>query len=99
MSKIKGAIVVDTGRCKGCALCVVACPQHVIALAEKKVNVHGYRYVEAAVPDAFGVVTEENSIIYDNKAGKTVYDKGKKGYNLKRGQAYLQKLYDDISKK
>ncbi len=50
MSKIKGAIVVDTGRCKGCALCVVACPQHVIALAEKKVNVHGYRYVEAAVP-------------------------------------------------
>ena len=52
MSKIKGAIVVDTGRCKGCALCVVACPQHVFALAEKKVNVHGYRYVEAAVPDA-----------------------------------------------
>ena len=52
MSKIKGAIVVDTGRCKGCALCVVAFSQHVIALAEKKVNVHGYRYVEAAVPDA-----------------------------------------------
>ena len=50
MSKIKGAIVVDTGRCKGCSLCVEACPQHVIALAEKKVNVHGYRYVEAAVP-------------------------------------------------
>lgn len=22
MSKIKGAIVVDTGRCKGCSLCV-----------------------------------------------------------------------------
>lgn len=52
MSKIKGAIVVDTGRCKGCSLCVEACPQHVIALAEKKVNVHSYRYVEAAVPDA-----------------------------------------------
>lgn len=51
MSKIKGAIVVDTGRCKGCSLCVEACPQHVIALAEKKVNVHGYRYVEAAVPE------------------------------------------------
>ena len=34
------------------SLCVEACPQHVIALAEKKVNVHGYRYVEAVVPDA-----------------------------------------------
>ncbi|HBF06272.1 MAG TPA: ferredoxin [Prevotella sp.] len=51
MSKIKGAIVVDTERCKGCALCVVACPHDVIALA-KKVNVHGYRYVEAANADA-----------------------------------------------
>ena len=47
MSKIKGAIVVDTERCKGCALCVEACPQDVIALALKKVNVYGYRYVEA----------------------------------------------------
>ena len=52
MSKIKGAIVVDTERCKGCALCVEACPQNVIALASKKVNAHGYRYVEAVVPDA-----------------------------------------------
>ena len=52
MSKIKGAIVVDTERCKGCALCVEACPQDVIALALKKVNVHGYRYVEAVNADA-----------------------------------------------
>lgn len=52
------------------------------------------------VPDAFGVVTEENSLIYDNKSHKIVYDKGSKpGLNEKRGQAYLQKLYDDISKK
>ena len=29
MAKIKGAIVVDTERCKGCNLCVVACPLHI----------------------------------------------------------------------
>ena len=52
MSKIKGAIVVDTERRKGCALCVEACPQDVIALALKKVNVHGYRYAEAVNADA-----------------------------------------------
>lgn len=51
MSKLKGAIVVDTNRCKGCALCIEACPQAVIALVEKRVNVHGYRYVEAVQPD------------------------------------------------
>ena len=33
MAKIKGAIVVDTERCKGCNLCVVACPLNVISLA------------------------------------------------------------------
>ena len=45
MSKIRGAIVVDMDRCKGCALCVEACPQDVIALA-KKVNRSGYPFVE-----------------------------------------------------
>ena len=41
MAKFKGAIVVDTERCKGCQLCIIACPQKVIALANK-VNLHGY---------------------------------------------------------
>ena len=50
MSKIRGAIVVDTERCKGCALCVNACPQDVIALA-KKVNVNGYPCVEVVSQD------------------------------------------------
>ncbi len=52
-----------------------------------------------SVNDAFGIVSEENSLIYDNRAKRTVYDKGEKGFNLKRGQAYLQKLYDDLAKK
>ena len=52
-----------------------------------------------AVNDAFGIVSEENSLIYDNRAKRIVYDKGEKGFNLKRGQAYLQKIYDDLAKK
>ncbi len=50
MGKIKGAIVVNTDRCKGCALCVVACPKGVMALT-RKVNVNGYPYVEVSNPD------------------------------------------------
>ncbi len=42
--------MVNTDRCKGCALCVEACPKAVITLA-KKVNVHGYPYVEAVKPE------------------------------------------------
>ncbi|MDR1004345.1 MAG: ferredoxin family protein [Prevotellaceae bacterium] len=43
MAKFKGTIVVNNERCKGCSLCVVACPLHVISLA-KEVNVRGYNY-------------------------------------------------------
>ena len=51
MAKIKGQIVVNTNRCKGCSLCIEACPKDVIALAAKKVNVSGYPYIEAVNPD------------------------------------------------
>ncbi len=50
MGKIKGAVVVNTERCKGCALCVVACPKDVLAMG-KKVNVSGYTYVEVVNAD------------------------------------------------
>ena len=43
MAKVRGAIVVDTERCKGCNLCAVACPLGIIALA-KEVNMKGYNY-------------------------------------------------------
>ena len=50
MAKVKGAVVVDTDRCKGCARCVSACPQGGIVVANR-VNVHGYPYVEPAQID------------------------------------------------
>ena len=47
MAKIRGAIVVATERCKGCNLCVVACPTNVIKLNEH-VNGKGYNYAYPA---------------------------------------------------
>ena len=51
MAKIKGAIVVDTERCKGCNLCVVACPPHVIAPNAKQVNKKGYTFAHQVLED------------------------------------------------
>ena len=42
MAKIKGAVVVNTERCKGCNLCVVACPSDVLELHPREVNNKGY---------------------------------------------------------
>ena len=52
MAKVFGAVEIDGKRCKGCNLCVVACPTHVLALQAKEVNDRGYRYAYAANPDA-----------------------------------------------
>jgi len=43
MAKVKGAVVVDIEKCKGCSLCLSACPTNVLALADQ-VNGKGYHY-------------------------------------------------------
>ncbi len=44
MAKIKGDILIDIEKCKGCELCVDACPQHSLE-ASRKVNQKGYLYI------------------------------------------------------
>lgn len=52
MSKIFGAVTINAERCKGCDLCVVACPVNVLALQPKEVNNRGYHFAFTANPDA-----------------------------------------------
>ena len=51
MAKIRGAVTVNTERCKGCNLCVVACPCDVLGLQPKEVNDRGYHFAYMANPD------------------------------------------------
>ncbi|MDR0682557.1 MAG: 4Fe-4S binding protein [Dysgonamonadaceae bacterium] len=50
MAKIRGTVVIDTNRCKGCDLCVIACPTDVLILG-KEVNNKGYNYAQSVKPD------------------------------------------------
>ena len=50
MAKVQGAITVNTHRCKGCNLCVVACPTDTLGLAAD-VNDRGYHYAFMAHPE------------------------------------------------
>ena len=51
MAKVRGAIEVDVEKCKGCSVCIPACPTDVILLS-KNVNGKGYNYAYMENPEA-----------------------------------------------
>ena len=48
---VKGTVVVDVDRCKGCELCTAACPQHVLVMSADGFNALGYRPVQLVDPE------------------------------------------------
>lgn len=52
MAKVKGAVTIDINRCKGCDLCVVACPTDTLLLQSKEVNDRGYHFAFMNHPDS-----------------------------------------------
>jgi 2-oxoglutarate ferredoxin oxidoreductase subunit delta len=40
----RGTVVIDVEACKGCDLCIDACPPRVLVMTEQEVNTRGYRY-------------------------------------------------------
>jgi len=53
MAKVVGDIVIDIEKCKGCEVCVPACPQDVISMS-KNVNGKGYNYAETVNDECTG---------------------------------------------
>jgi 2-oxoglutarate ferredoxin oxidoreductase subunit delta len=52
---IKGTVKIETDTCKGCELCIVACPQESLALSSR-INIRGYRYVELVKDNCTGCI-------------------------------------------
>lgn len=53
MAKIKGDILVNVERCKGCEVCIAACPSSTIAMS-KEVNGKGYHFAMKVNNDCTG---------------------------------------------
>lgn len=53
MAKVIGDIVINIEKCKGCEVCVPACPNDVIAMS-KNVNGKGYHYAQPVNDECIG---------------------------------------------
>lgn len=51
-------------------------------------------------PNAFGMITADNEVVFNCESNRVVSDKGEgKGANLPKAKALLQKLYDDLAQR
>ncbi|MGE5796647.1 MAG: ferredoxin family protein [Ignavibacteria bacterium] len=66
---IKGTVVINKNICKGCELCISACPQESLGLSNH-INISGYRYVELIKDNCTGCI---NCAIVCPDAAITVY--------------------------
>ncbi len=48
----KGKVKFNEDICKGCELCIIACPQKIIALDEEKINAKGFHPAHLVNEDA-----------------------------------------------
>ena len=42
----RGRVTLEEDRCKGCGVCVDACPKHILQLSEGRFNAKGYSPIE-----------------------------------------------------
>lgn len=42
MAKAKGKVYFNEDKCKGCELCITACPVNIISLDTDRINIKGY---------------------------------------------------------
>jgi 2-oxoglutarate ferredoxin oxidoreductase subunit delta len=93
---IKGAVHIDIETCKGCELCVEACPQESLALS-RNINKKGYHYAVQIQDNCTGCI---NCALVCPDAVITVYRQSKKkknGENEREEVARISKVRSDVS--
>ncbi len=71
MAKALGELIIDIEKCKGCELCIAACPEDVLSLSDR-INQKGYQYIVTVNADCTGC---ENCALVCPDAIITVYRK------------------------
>lgn len=75
-------------------------PHEEFAFSKNMLNPNSPHFGFFTFPNAFGMTTPENEVVFNCEANAVVSDEGEhKGENLQKAKAFLQKLYDDLAKR
>ena len=74
-------------------------PHTEFAFSKDMLNPANPHFAFYTVPDAFGVVTEEGHVVFDNVSEKIYTNSLPENRVLEHGKAFLQKLYDDLDER
>jgi phosphoglycerol transferase MdoB-like AlkP superfamily enzyme len=75
-------------------------PHEEFTFSKNIVNPSSPHFAYFTYPNAFGMLTLENQLVFDCDADRIYSDTGSQpGENLRKGKAFLQKLYDDLGKR
>lgn len=91
MASVRGTVTIDIETCKGCELCIDACPQDSLALS-KEINKQGYHHAVLIQDNCTGCV---NCALVCPDAVITVY-RTKKGSRKKETVAVLSRVQQDV---
>lgn len=70
---IRGTVLINRDVCKGCELCIAACPQESLGLSDQ-INRHGYRYAQLVQDNCTGCI---NCALVCPDSAITVYQQPK----------------------
>ncbi|WP_311560827.1 LTA synthase family protein [Prevotella bivia] len=63
-------------------------------------DAHSTHFAFFTFPDLWGIATPDHKLIYDNTSNKLILKQGEEtDLYTKKGKAYLQRLYDDLSER
>ena len=75
-------------------------PHEEFVFSKNMLNPASPHFAYFTEPSLFGMVSKDNSLVFNCDANTVVVDEGNNpGQNLNPGKAFLQKLYDDLSKR
>jgi 2-oxoglutarate ferredoxin oxidoreductase subunit delta len=86
MAKVVGEVIIDIEKCKGCELCVDACPHETLAMSDT-INAKGYQYAVQIKNNCTGCM---DCALVCPDAAITVY-RGKPG-NVKKSKNVTEKI-------